>query len=588
MVKFVILFLILLFITVLSLFLSFLFLKKNLKFVRNKQLGKFFFLIGALSLGLFTTFFCAEITFFSKYKALYFYKSQLKLTNLDGVSGTKKDTDLITKDFRDNVLLIDQNQLLQVEILVSPNARFSQENNTIILQSLDGKPAFIEIRLPINKLSIFKNKPYPYLIAFSAVVKNFSINNYPSIAVDYLNKTSVSPFSYQYPFQQKDVLLTVSPHYLEKDIYFDSKHRKKYKKEIMKLKMVINSGTVVFTNASLTALRQYGIFNNRFLASGDNERFGSAMGVFVQKINYKKNPTVKRIIFLGGSTMYGANYSPIEATIPKWFDFKIQSTYPNKYEVFNAGMNSATTTSMVNGLTSKGIGNVRINFLKDAINEQDYIFDILSFNYFDLHPDIVIIAPIYNDFFSYRTRDPNKKVFEKLITNRSLRFIFENFAIGYYVFSYLKSNYQKKISEKIIRPESIELLNPYNDNPLDCIEQYKKNLNFIVRTLKSHGIKVYLTALPNPALYRSAPSLQASQYSYYYDVLKKINKIEEKTIKNVAKQNNVPYIDLRTYFGIFPKETDKYFYFYDYVHLRPLGNVIAADILYATIINDLK
>ena len=589
LLKFIIPFLILLFLGVVSLFLSFFSLKKNSKSAGNLQLGKFFLLSCALLLGLFSVFFCAEIIFLLKYKTLYFYKSQLRLTNFSSILKGKRDTGLIPKDFNNNVLRIGQDQLLRDEITVSPNARFSQVGNTMTLQSLDDKPAFIEIKLAINTLSIFENKPYPYFIAFSTMVKNFSVDSFPTTTIDYLDSVSVSPFSYQYPFQQKSILLTFSPHYLEEDIYFDSEHRERFKEKIMKLRMAIKSGTVVFTDTSLIALRQYGIFDNRISAHGDSDRFGSAMGFFVQKINYKNSPTVKRIIFLGGSTMYGANYSTIEATIPKWFDFKIQSTHPNKYEVFNAGINSATTVSMINGFTPKTTDNAKIHSLKIGINEADYIFDVLKFNYFDLHPDIVIIVPMYNDFFLYRSKGPSQRIFDKFITNPSLRFIFENYALGYYIFSYLKSNYQKNnITENFVNSDLTRFLKSYNNNPIDCINQYRNNLNFIVKQLRSHGIKVYLTALPNPALYRSKPSLPASPYSFYLDVLKKINRIDEEIIKTTAEQNHVPYIDLRAYFGIFPQETDMYIYSIDYVHLRPLGNAMVADLLWASIINDLE
>lgn len=563
--------------------LSFIFSEKLSKAKRRRGPADLFLFLGSLSLCLFTVFFCAEIIFFLEHKSLYFYKSQLRLSH-SYASAEKRDAELADKDYDGNLLFIGQKQLLEGRFASSRNAHVLREGGSVVLSSLDDKPAFMEISIPVNKSAVFYNKPYPYLLSFSAAVNHFSADTSPVLAINYLDRESSSPPSYQQPFKGRKILLTVSPHYAEQDIYFDSGHRQRHKEEIMRLKISITKGRVSFSGLSLIALRQYGIFNNRISVYADKERFNSAMGLFLQKINYKKSPGLKRILFLGGSTIYGANYSTVEATIPKWLDFKLQAAYPGEYEVFNCGINSASTLSMVNGLTPKKPGWQRRRGSLAVANEPDYLFDNLRFNYLDLAPDAVIITPMYNDFFLYKAGDSEEKRFERLITNPPVRFIFENFAIGYYIFTYIKADYQKKISQRIINSGSF--LKSYADNPSGCVKKYKANLGYIIKTLKSRGIRTYLSSLPNPALYRLAPSLPDSAYSFYFEVLKKINDVDEGIIKSAAEENGVPYIDLRGYFRNFPEGMDKYLYSADYFHLQPLGNAIAADILYSALAGD--
>ena len=509
---------------------------------------------------LFVLFSGAELIFLAQHKAFYFNKSQLRL---DGQRGAKSDTGLVDKDPRDSVLTLGHDELTRGGMTLSANAKVDAEADTLTLRSLDGKPAFLEIQLPVNRLEMFNGKPHPYFLAFSSWVKDLVPASHPEISVEYRGSRSVSPPSYQYAFAGQTVLLTVQPHYLSRDIYFDADQRRQYNREYMYVRLSVAAGAAVFSDCALTAVRQYGDFQHA-------DRFASAMGVFVQKINYRKNDALKRIIFLGGSTMYGASYTTVEGTIPKWFDLKLQSARPGRYEVLNMGATGATTEFMVNAL--------RPGPAASQINAVDGLFSTLSFNCLDLRPDIVVIAPMYNDFtLGAQVNSKPFKSFQRLTEGRITGFIFRNCAVGYYLYSYLKNNVLKDI-----------LQHNTSEGLLNCSAAYRNNLDYVVRTLQARGAKVYLTALPNLALYRDAPEAAANPaYAWYFDVLKKINAADERIIRETAKKNNVRYIDVRAYFADFPPRLDKFIYYPDYCHLKGMGNAIAADLLWAQINGDL-
>lgn len=529
----------------------------------------------------------AEILFFATYKTLYYNKSQLRLVDLSGIKSEKSDRYLVHKDFTDSLLKLYENVFFahRDKIQATANSRYYISKNEIILESLDERPASLEITVPLNGL-----KPYPYLLSFSSVVKDCSSMSSPSISIIYLDKESTSPDLCKGSFGKKDILLTVAPHYLSEgvylseDIYVDSNSIVKE----LTLRLNIKNGKAVFSKDALFAHRQYGIFKNRAAVHKDQNRFDSAMGLFVQKINYKKNPDVKRIIFLGGSTMYGANYSTIEATIPKWFDFKLQAAYPGKYEVLNLGMNGATTISMINGLTNNRMSSWNL-IERPLTDPADFVSELFFFTYLDLAPDIAIIAPMYNDFINgsiyYENNSDNNSdkataVLKFSLKNRYLRVFFESYALGYYIHSALKGDYQAKITQKFIQGSD-------EKNIKRITESYKSNLNVVVSKLKEKGIRVYLTALPNVPLYRKEAVL-GEQYINYFRFLNKINKIDEDIIKDVAAKNEVYYVDLRRYFGSLPPEIDKNIYVDDYVHLKSLGNVIVADILFSELKDKLQ
>lgn len=565
-----------------SFFCAYYLLKKS-NFLLARSVANFFFIAGMAFISFLILCIGAEILFFATHKELYYNKSQLRLVDLSGIKSEKSDRHLVHKDFTDSLLKLYENVFLAYrdKIRATGNSRYSLSKNEIILESLDGMPASLEITVHLNGL-----KPYPYLLSFSSVVKDCSSMSSPSLSIIYSDRESTSPDLCKGSFGKKDILLTVAPHYLSEgvylseDIYVDSNSNGNE----LTLRLNIKNGKAVFLKDALFAHRQYGIFKNRAAVHKDQNRFDSAMGLFVQKINYKKNPDVKRVIFLGGSTMYGANYSTIEATIPKWFDFKLQAIYPGKYEVLNLGMNGATTISMINGLTNNRMSSWKL-IEYPLTSPADFVSGFFSFTYLDLYPDIAIIAPMYNDFIngSIYYEDNSDKATAVLnfsLKNRYLRVFFEGYALGYYIHSALKGDYQAKIAQKFIQGSD-------EKNIKRITESYKSNLNVVVSKLKEKGIRVYLTALPNVPLYRKDAVL-GDQYINYFRFLNKINKIDEDIIKDVAAKNEVYYVDLRRYFGSLPPEIDKNIYVDDYVHLKSLGNAIVADILFSELKDRLK
>lgn len=555
--------------------------KGNIFFARG--IANFFFIAGITFVSFLVLCIGAETLFFATYKTLYYNKSQMRLVDLSGVKSEKSDRYLVHKDLTDSLLKLHENVFFahRDKIRATGNSRYSISKNEVILESLDGRPASLEVTVPLNGL-----KPYPYLLSFSSLVKECSSTSSPSLSIVYLDKESTSPGLCGEIFGKKDILLTVAPHYLSEGVYLseDTYVDSNSIGNELTLRLNIKNGKAVFSKDVLFAHRQYGIFKNRAVVHKDQNRFDSAMGLFVQKINYIKNPDMRRIIFLGGSTMYGANYSTIEATIPKWFDFKLQATYPGKYEVLNLGMNGATTISMINGLTNNRMSSLNL-IERPLTNPADFVSELFFFTYFDLEPDIAIIAPMYNDFISgsiyYEDNfDIATAVLNFSLKNRYLRVFFERYALGYYIHSSLKGDYQAKIAQKFIQGSDEE-------NIKRITESYKSNLNSVVSKLKENGIRVYLTALPNLPLYRKDAVL-GDQYMNYFRFLNKINTIDENIIKEVAVKNDIAYIDLRSYFSSLPQEMDKDIYVNDYVHLKSLGNAMVADILFSELKDKLQ
>lgn len=281
-----------------------------------------------------------EISYYLGHGALYRSRSVSRKVALMGVKGEKVDTALVDKDGAADSLVLERDCLRAGAVERSPNASLEVVGEELVLRSLDGRPAFVRRPVPVNRLEALAGDPHPYFLSFSGWARSAEPGSEPFLAVSYRGLSARSPASAS---GATPVLLTTSPGYADGGVCFDAEQRRLHRDEAMTLEFGVQRGRAVLQEHLLIACRQRGGFPRKEALFGDGERFSSAQGFFPQRIGFRKRPGQKRFLFLGGSTMYGAQYGTLEATIPKWFDFKLQALAPGRFDVLNAGINSATT-----------------------------------------------------------------------------------------------------------------------------------------------------------------------------------------------------------------------------------------------------
>lgn len=296
-------------------------------------------------------------------------------------------------------------------------------------------------------------------------------------------------------------------------------------------------------------------------------------------ISIQKAANTFRIFVLGGSTVLNATI-PYEHIFTKLLQDKLRNKYKNIHiVVLNAGSDGYTSEhSLIQYLfkirdfkpdliiTWQGINDMYYSCPRASISTGEYKSDYSHY--------YGVLAPIINTYFA-STFPVSLQV--NFVSFDLLRHFFQ-----YNFYSDLTGLIQKKAgTSRFGRSAKSISMHKY-----PSLNAFTRNMTYLVKNVA--GDKTSLILANQPYLYKKGITMNwfmqqsclvNNTYPNLESLIYGINLFNNAS-KNVAKENNVPYIDLASYI---PKTTE---YFSDDVHYTEKGNILVADILYKYIINN--
>lgn len=312
----------------------------------------------------------------------------------------------------------------------------------------------------------------------------------------------------------------------------------------------------------------------------------NSFGFRGEEIKIRKPKNVFRIVILGGSTVLNREVS-YEKNAARLLEKMLGQRYENKkIEVINAGKDGYTSEhSLIQYLFMikdfdpdliimwHGINDMYVSCTPTDTQFGSFLPDYghslgaaarVAFSYFQSRP-IVAVKLVSMDFF--------------------VRFLQENLYSD--IIKDLQETRQNEEAKKYLYSKVNFLIS--HDYP--SIKTYKRNLESLIRILDADGVNLILGNQPN--LYKKSMNLKEARYAIYprlvcqkdgkYYSLDSIRygiNLFNSTTKQVAKENNIPFLDLE---AAIPKSTK---YFVDMVHYSEEGNLALAKSLFAKIVID--
>jgi hypothetical protein len=241
--------------------------------------------------------------------------------------------------------------------------------------------------------------------------------------------------------------------------------------------------------------------------------------------------------------------------------------------------------------------------LNDFISNVDY--------YRSLKPDMVIIAPVWNDINSATTERfiGNKKILGKITYHDLLEYIqgnsfFARYALGYYVYELFNLKLTKEeslLNDALVKISARDRLK----SDLDTVEKSKdkywsvieKRLDYLVEAFNKERIKVVLVTLPSLST-GSAPTsdemkdLIGGMDLYgdpkdFFKLLKLLDyfeSIDKEVIQAVAQRKGASLIRCQEDSTLkHAAYSERKFFFGDHAHFNPYGQDLIGTIIFGKI-----
>ena len=186
-------------------------------------------------------------------------------------------------------------------------------------------------------------------------------------------------------------------------------------------------------------------------------------------MNFKKRHGVYRIVCIGGSTTQGDGL-PMKWKFPYLLHQKLNAEFPGRFEVLNLGLTRNNT--------------------RDFIRRFDKASSDAEFGWRDLEPDLVILAPLWNDFQLALRADINNSAWGKL-----KKFVEENlssrFALGHYIYLFLEVVYAKIQNRYYARDGDFFAKKIENEK-----DDFRSRLVKIIELWQGENAKIYSLLFP--------------------------------------------------------------------------------------------
>jgi len=186
-------------------------------------------------------------------------------------------------------------------------------------------------------------------------------------------------------------------------------------------------------------------------------------------INYKKDESVTRIVCIGGSTTFCITDNWDFETYPYILEQKLNSLSPGKFEVLNLGIEAYDSRQLLECTLDKSAPDVEYNWL-------------------DLKPDIVILAPCWNDTYM-----PLLKGWRKITFLRYIGSLFERLgrycALGNYLLAIVEDSWYLHASEKHQYNKHEKMVHQLKEHSITRVAR-------LVEVYQADGARVYLLRLP--------------------------------------------------------------------------------------------
>ena len=269
----------------------------------------------------------------------------------------------------------------------------------------------------------------------------------------------------------------------------------------------------------------------------------NSKGFVGPEFDKEKRKGTRRIISLGDSCTFAGGYYP--RTYPGQLDVLIKKQYPQeKIEVINAG---------ISGFNS------------------DYALERLKTELLDYDPDLVIIYIGWNDLMKVNPANPaatgrHSRLAQLLNQSYLVK------AYSKFIFFYLRPLMMKpKLNVNTEQAEAFDHFIP---------QTYQSNLETMIETLKTHGIKAVLFTLPtvvHPGMTYEDIERDHVIFPYYagsYSVEKFLGMLNtyNRAVETVATKYEVQLVDLYNIINKYPKDD----LFEDTMHPNAKGNGIIA------------
>lgn len=304
-----------------------------------------------------------------------------------------------------------------------------------------------------------------------------------------------------------------------------------------------------------------------------------------EEIQMKKPKGVYRIFVLGGSTVLNREVKYKKNAV-YLLEQKLKKQFPEKkIEVINAGKDYYTSEhSLIQYLFYIKEFSPDMIIMWHGINDLYESCSIDGVTYGKYKPDYShFFGAVSNIVYSYFRPQPVIQI--KLLTfDFFLRFIRNNF------YSDITKLYDKYKSTQEAK-SYLSNINTIDTNDFPSISAYKRNLLYFIKILKEENVGLVLG--DQPSLYKKnltldevkriiSPQLICKKNNRYIslDSFKKGLNMFNRTTREVANENNVPFIDLDK---DVPKNLN---YFFDSVHYTEKGNLAIANSLFNFIVSN--
>ena len=264
---------------------------------------------------------------------------------------------------------------------------------------------------------------------------------------------------------------------------------------------------------------------------------------------------------MGGSTTFGIGTGPAN-TYPSHLK-GLMKVYANshpdkKYEIINAGICGNTTFGMLYQLDRTDI--FHSSAPKGGFAHLRFPPKNVNYTLLDLKPDIVVLAPMFNDLYYGFASQGIMPSSTKFSDRAAYFYYFQQYlestdivkynAIGYYM-----DQIYHIITDKIHAGIITKAEGP-DDNKKTLMSDYKKRLTSVIEKLLNNGVKVVLVQFPYQPTNKGADSME------------EIYRIDNKILKEMSSRYSLPFIDLMKDNQNQYEQPD---YWYDFVHPSAYG-----------------
>lgn len=302
----------------------------------------------------------------------------------------------------------------------------------------------------------------------------------------------------------------------------------------------------------------------------------SALQEYINPINFQKKSGVYRILCIGGSTTRGVG-TETDQSYPAFLQKIFDDKYPERVEVFNLGLHGATTEDFIE------------RFYKASTYAQ--------FGWKDLNPDLVILAPVWNDLYGAIYFSDKDLLIAKLSWKDFLEHIKNNIssrcALGYYIYKSSIVVYEKK--KKYEHDNQIQDVDMFLSELKPAKEIMQKNISKIIELWKKKNAEVYLMVFPglvkeswtDDFLMNNLQENYSKEDFFSIRFGPFVQAADRKVILAVAKRYKIKCFDLSSLGDNF-SEPVRMRLFSDAIHMGPMLNHEIANSLFKNISSNIN